>query len=121
MYKSKYFNESLEQTTRPKVDMEEKENEIVVTMDIPGTLLEDIDVSLNNRLLSVNTKKGQKNKNYKYSYINERVNGPYSRSIYLPINASLLNITCTYINGVLTIRTPINSTSTSKKITVLAK
>jgi len=98
----KFFTNTFTSTTM-KSDLEENDNEYVLTVDIPGANKEDISVSFDEDMLTIKheIKKEEKNDNKKYVF-KERFSQSESRSFYLE-NANPEDIKAKYENGVLTV------------------
>ena len=94
------FNEAISREMR--TDIEENENQYLITMDIPGVNKENIDISLLDGTVTVSVKKVKtetENKNY---VIRERSVRSDSRSFYLYI-IDENSIKAKYENGILTL------------------
>ncbi len=103
----------------PKVDVYEKNNQIVVKADIPGIDEKDLSVELEGNLLTISGKKEEekevKEKNY---HRIERSFGSFCRSITLPDGIEADKINAEYKKGVLTINIPKSKATETKKIEV---
>ncbi|PIZ67609.1 MAG: hypothetical protein COY19_05245, partial [Candidatus Marinimicrobia bacterium CG_4_10_14_0_2_um_filter_48_9] len=96
-----------EESGQLTIDMFQTPTEIVIEAMIAGVKPEDIDVSVNKDMLTINGKR-QKSKetseeNY---YYKELYWGSFSRSIMLPQEVDTDNVDATIKNGVLKIRLP---------------
>ncbi len=91
----------------PAVDIHETENELVVRADIPGLEEKDLDVRIENNMLTI---RGERQTDKSVSGDNylrvERVYGSFSRSFSLPSTVNPDGIKAEYKNGVLTVRVP---------------
>ncbi|MBO2537045.1 Hsp20/alpha crystallin family protein [Rummeliibacillus suwonensis] len=93
---------------QPSVDIEEKDHSYEVTMDLPGMNKEDINVTYNNNLLTVEANQDQETekKDDKANYIRrERVSRSFKRQFVID-NVQFEGIECKYENGVLNIVLP---------------
>lgn len=103
----------------PAIDMSESEKEIVVSAEIPGMDGEDIDISLNGRVLTIKGERKQekegKEKNYHFL---ECRYGTFSRSFELPADVDSEKIKAGYKDGVLKINLPKTKQQSVKKIEV---
>lgn len=113
---------SLSETSwAPKIDVTEKEQEYQIKAEIPGLNEKDINVSIENRLLTI---KGEKNKeankeDKENKYIlSERMFGSFQRSITLPENIKTDNIKASFKNGVLSIKIEKEKIEEPKKIEI---
>lgn len=88
----------------PRVDVSEREGEITVKAEIPGCDAEDIDVSLEGRLLTIKGEKKQETEEKKENFHRtERSYGYFSRTLELPSEVDPENIDATYKKGVLSL------------------
>lgn len=100
--------EMMEKRMRPAiVDMEEKDNEIVVTAELPGMDKKGIKVDVTADSISIKAEKREekekeeKKKNY---YYKERTYGGFYRSMSLPAEIDPASVKATYRDGVLEIK-----------------
>ena len=109
-------------TWAPAVDIYETEKEIVLKADLPGLKLEDVDISLNNNVLSVRGErrfeKEVKDDNY---HRVERAYGNFVRTFTLPNTVNVEQIEASYENGVLKIAMPKREEARPKQIKVNVK
>jgi HSP20 family protein len=93
----------------PSMDVAESDNEIRLCLDLPGVDEKDIDVSLDDDLLTVRGEKkseqerGDKKENY---HLVERAYGAFQRSLRLPFKANPEEVKAAFNNGVLTVTMP---------------
>jgi len=103
----------------PSVDMAESEKEILVRAEIPGMDGNDIDISINGRVLTIKgerkQEKEEKGKNYHFT---ECRYGTFSRSFELPADVDIEKIKAGYKEGVLKINLPKTKQQSVKKIEV---
>jgi HSP20 family protein len=123
----KFFNEegSDGQTLKawaPRMDVEESDREILVKADLPGVDPKDVDIQVENNVLTVRggkeEKKEEKRKNY---YRTERFIGQFYRSISLPAGADSDKVSASSANGTVTITIPKKLEAQPKKIAVIPK
>jgi len=109
-------------TWAPAVDIYETEKEIVLKADLPGMNLADVDISLNNNVLSVRGErkfeKDVKEDNY---HRVERTYGNFVRTFTLPNTVNADQIEASYENGVLRITMPKREEARPKQIKVNVK
>lgn len=102
------------------IDVYETEGEIVIKSTMAGVKPEDIDISINNDMLTVRGRREEsaniKEENYLYK---ECYWGSFSRSIILPTEVDNKNIDAELENGVLTVT--LKKISHDKKIEVNVK
>jgi len=94
----------------PDVDLQEKPDLYIVTMDAPGTDESKMNVKLEGQVLSISLKTEQAkdetdDKGGQYIY-RERFVGEFQRSLTLPGPVNSAKMTTDYHNGVLTITIP---------------
>jgi HSP20 family protein len=91
-------------TWAPPVDIYETENELVVKVDLPDLQEKDIDVRVENNMLTIRgERKFDKDVNEDNYLRIERVFGSFMRSFSLPNTVSSETIRAEYRNGVLTL------------------
>ena len=99
------------------IDVYQEKNDVVVKSTIAGVKPEDIDISVNNDMLTIRGKREHEEtideKNY---YYRECYWGNFSRSIILPCEVKTDKITAKLKNGVLTVRLP--KAKTEKKVAI---
>ena len=92
----------------PSLDIVEKEDKYVATIELSGIKKEDLNIHLNNGSLIISGEKKQENKEEKDSFIvSERSYGMFKREIPLPENIIEENVEAIYNKeGVLIINIP---------------
>lgn len=106
----------------PSVDIEEKEREFRITVELPGLKKEEIKIDIKDNLLSISgeKKKGKKTEDENY-YRAERTFGSFQRTFRLPEYADKDNIAAEYKNGILTVSIPKLEESISKNVAIKIK
>jgi HSP20 family protein len=90
-----------------KIDVKDKEKEIVVLAEIPGVELEDVDIALTSHYLSISgTKHAEKDDHHKGYYHLERSYGFFRRVIPLPCEVEKEGAEAIFKNGLLRIKLP---------------
>jgi HSP20 family protein len=103
----------------PAVDIFETENELVVKADLPEVDEKDIDVRVENNMLTVRGERKFEEKTEKENYLRvERTYGTFSRSFSLPNTVNHEAIQADYKNGVLTVTLPKRAESKPKQVKV---
>ncbi len=101
------------------IDVYQTENDIVIKSTIAGVKPEDLDVSINNDMVTVKGERKNEeiveNGNY---YYQECYWGSFSRSVLLPVDVIPEKADASLKNGILTIRLPKADTTRVKKIQV---
>jgi HSP20 family protein len=91
----------------PAVDIFDKGGEVVIHAELPGIKKEDIDVRVENNVLTIRGKKDRKEEVKEEGYYRaERVYGSFSRSFSLPSTVEVSKIAAEYKDGILTLRLP---------------
>jgi HSP20 family protein len=91
----------------PAVDIVETENDLVLTADIPGIKLEDIDIRLENGTLTISGERKFENEEKKGAYHRvERSYGSFQRAFALPDTVDVDKVDAHYENGVLKVTLP---------------
>ena len=86
------------------VDIIEAENIFTITLDLPGLVKNDINISVNEGVLTVSgERKGTEAGDEKYFHYIERHGGKFSRSFRLPELVDADTIKASYKNGVLSL------------------
>jgi HSP20 family protein len=87
-----------------KLDMYEDEKSLHVDVELPGVQRQDIDLSLEDGVLHLQTEQSTENTDEKENYyIKERTFGEWSRSVTLPIPVNQENIEAVFKDGILKI------------------
>lgn len=106
-----------------KVDVKDNDNRVVVTMEIPGVDMKDIELSMRGDGLVVKgEKKEEKEEKEKGYYRIERTYGSFYRMIPIPCEVDRDNVEATYKDGVLKVTLPKTKETlqNEKKISVKA-
>ena len=89
----------------PALDLNETDNEYVVTIELPGVRKEDVSVEITEGVLTVRgEKKTEREEKKERSRWVERSYGSFSRSFTLPANATPDRIDASYKDGILALR-----------------
>jgi HSP20 family protein len=91
----------------PPVDITEGEDALVLSFDLPGLKEDEIQVELDDNVLTVSGERERKHEVKQDDYFRyERRFGSFSRSVALPAGVKDDQIEASYENGVLEIRVP---------------
>jgi HSP20 family protein len=105
----------------PKIDIFEDESSYHLEAELPGIKEKDIDIQVDNHILSIKAKQEEKiehkDKNY---YRRERYYGEFQRSIHLPNNINSEKITADFKHGILHITILKTGKGTAKKVILKA-
>ncbi|MCA0402249.1 MAG: Hsp20/alpha crystallin family protein [Proteobacteria bacterium] len=103
----------------PLVDIKEEKDCFLVLADVPGVKKEDIDISLENHVLTLKGQRQFERTEQHQGYTRrERTQGQFYRRFSLPQTADDAKITARYAHGVLEIRIPKREAATEKKIEI---
>jgi len=103
----------------PKVDIYEKSGSVVVKADVPGIEEKNLNVELENNILTISGVKEEEHETKEKNYHRvERNYGSFCRSITLPDSIVPDKIEADYKKGVLTVNVPKSKESIPKKVTV---
>ena len=94
-------------TWTPRVDISENENEYKVVADLPGMDKKDVNISLENDVLTINGRREtNREENGENFHLSERVYGSFNRSFNLHNKVDQEKIRAEFTNGELTIHLP---------------
>jgi len=105
-------------TWAPPVDIYETENELVVRADLPDLQEKDIDVRVENNMLTIRGERKFDDVNEDNYLRVERNYGSFMRSFSLPNTVSSENIRAEYHNGVLSLHMAKSEESKPKQIKI---
>lgn len=101
------------------IDVYQTDNEIVIKSTIAGVKPEDLDVSINNDMVTIKgERKNEEVVGAENYYYQECYWGHFSRSVVLPVDILSEKSEASLKNGILTIRLPKADTTKIKKIQV---
>ena len=103
------------------LDVVEQEDELLVRASIPGVKVEDIDVSIENQVLTIKaeTKTDESHKEGGY-LVRERRSGSFHRSLGLPETVDADQAKTSYADGVLTVNLPMAESKKAKHLRIEA-
>jgi HSP20 family protein len=101
---------------KPALDIQETDKQYVITLEVPGAEEKDIQLALDNDVLTVRGEKRQEQETKEGGYHRiERSYGSFQRALNLPENANQDSIKAAFKNGVLTITIDKRETGTPKR------
>lgn len=101
------------------IDVYQTENDIVIKSTIAGVKPEDLDVSINNDMITIRgERKNEEQVQEENYYYQECYWGSFSRSVILPVDVIAEKIEASMKNGILTVRLPKADANKTKKIQV---
>jgi HSP20 family protein len=103
----------------PAVDIYETENELVIKADLPDVNPQNLDIRVENNILTIRGERKFESKVKEDNYLRvERAYGSFSRSFSLANSVKTDDIQADYQNGVLTLRLPKREEAKPKQIKV---
>ena len=103
----------------PRVDISETDNEFVVKAEIPEVKKEDVKVSVDNGVLTIQgERKQEKEEKGKKFHRVERFYGSFVRSFTLPDNVDETKVKATFKDGMLNLQIPKTAETKPKAIEV---
>lgn len=105
----------------PDTDVVERENEIQVICELPGLGRDEVELSLENNVLTISGEKQEQREQGGESdtyHLSERRWGRFSRSFVLPREVDQERINAHFENGVLTISIPKSEKARRRKIEI---
>jgi HSP20 family protein len=103
----------------PSVDIDEQDDKYVIKADLPGVEKKDIDVKLENGMLSIRGEKRTETESGNGKrHRTERFHGTFARSFTLPDSVDVDNVDASYKDGVLTLAIPKKEQAKPKSIDI---
>lgn len=103
----------------PAVEISETDTEILVTAELPGIRRENVDIEIENNVLSLSgEKQEEREEKKKETYVYERSYGSFRRSFTLPAPVDEENVKAEFSDGVLRIHLPKLHKSHGRKISI---
>jgi HSP20 family protein len=103
----------------PEADVVETEDHIQVTVELPGMKPEEINIDLENNVLTIAGEKHEEREEKNNTWhLSERRYGSFSRSFVLPRDVEQDKISAHFENGILRVRIPKSEKARRRKIEV---
>ncbi|MBZ0263821.1 Hsp20/alpha crystallin family protein [bacterium] len=121
-----FFNSNMDESVinrvwSPRVDIIEGENEVRVYADIPGMVKEDLDITLEDSVLSITgTRKPIEDREGEKMHVSERAHGKFTRRFHLQETINAEGIEASFKDGVLTLILPKVEKAKPRKIEISA-
>lgn len=111
MFRSPMFPEMFPMKTEalwePALDLSESEKEVIVRLEVPGFHKENLDVKLDNELLTIAGHREFRNEVKGEEFLwTEREEGRFSRTLRIPTTVDPAKVEAMYENGLLTVKLP---------------
>lgn len=101
------------------IDVYQTDNDIVIKSTIAGVKPEDLDVTINNDMVTIRgERRNEEQVTQENFYYQECYWGSFSRSVILPVDVLSEKAEASMKNGILTIRLPKSDNTKTKKIQV---
>lgn len=108
-------------TLIPHTDMYEEKGKLVVKTELPGINEKDLEVTLEENILTIKAEKKEEVAEDATHHARERYYGKYVRSISLPFHVEGEKVSATFENGILELQLPRAEELKAKRIEVKAK
>jgi HSP20 family protein len=105
-------------TFDPSIDVHEGENDVVFVCDVPGVKKDDLEVTLENDVLTIKGVRRFEGKD-KEQIVLGRAYGSFNRTFALPDYLDDANLTAQLADGVLTISIPKQAKAKPRKIQII--
>jgi HSP20 family protein len=103
----------------PAVELAETESSVELTMELPGMTKDDVEISLQNNVLTIRGEKmEEKEAKESERYVFERYYGSFQRAFTLPATVEESDVTAEFKNGVLKVHMPKSAEAKGRKITI---
>ncbi len=116
-FEDPFFKET--RTMLPPINLREEANRFIVEAELPGLSAKDIQIDVNDRVLTIRgEKKSMEQKEEHRTHLVESRYGSFQRSITLPKNANLDQITAEHKRGILYIFIPKDQAAPPRQIDI---
>jgi len=103
----------------PAVDIKEEEERYLITADVPGVETKDIEITMENGVLSIKGERSIRSKEQRQGYKRiERASGSFYRRFSMPDTVDAEGITASSSNGVLEVTIPKKQAVQPRRIAV---
>lgn len=100
-------------------DVDETDDEFLITADLPGVKKDDVSIEVNGRNLIIHAERHRdESGETRHRHFTTRYFGSYERSVYLPDNVDKDEISASFHNGVLEISMPKTEAEQSNQIEI---
>jgi HSP20 family protein len=105
----------------PAMDLVESEDEFVLRADLPGLSEEDVNIELEDNVLTISGERKSEHEQRKEGYYRvERASGSFARSLTLPEGVDPEKVRAQFDRGVLEVRIPKPEQRKPRKVTISA-
>lgn len=104
------------------VDVYEEKGNVVAKMSLPGVKSEELDISLEDNMLTISGRREEEKETDKKDYYSKEIRrGSFSRSVSLPKSVDATKTEAKYENGELVITMPVVASAKEKAVKVKIK
>ena len=100
------------------MDILRRGEELVVRVDLPGVAADDVEVTVENHVLSVSAERRALHQDGDQILLQERFDGAISRKLRVPDWVDADAVTADYTDGVLTVRLPVADKANARRVQV---
>ncbi len=109
------------ETLSPYTDIQEEKDQLVVKTELPGINEADLEVTLEDNILTIKAEKKEETTEDTTHHTRERYYGTYVRSISLPYHVNGDKVSATFEKGVLELRLPKAEELKARRIEIKAQ
>ena len=103
----------------PRVDIVDKEDEILVRAELPGVDKKDLDVNISDNMLIIKGETKREEKEEKGEYFRSEITrGSFSRTLQLPAEVDQKSVNAAFNNGMLEVHLPKTQKLEKQKVAV---
>lgn len=102
------------------MDVIRREDELLVTVDLPGVCSDQITIDLENHVLTISAERHASYGDNDQVLLQERFDGAVSRRLRVPDWVDTDQVSATHVDGVLTVRLPLADRAKPRRISVSA-
>jgi HSP20 family protein len=103
----------------PRVDVLDREGEVLVRAEVPGVEKKDLKVELAGQMLTISGERHREEKEEKGGYFHSEIaHGSFSRTIRLPQDVTLEKVTAEFKDGMLEVHLPKTEPTEHRRIDV---
>lgn len=105
--------------SNPKVDIIDREKELVVRAEMPGVDRKEIDIEITDHAVTLKGRRSSETEEKKDEYYHSEIwQGAFSRTIALPVNVETQHAEAKFKDGILTITLPKSKQALRRKLEV---
>jgi HSP20 family protein len=114
----RFFEDLTTRDWLPAAEVVENENAMIFTFEVPGLEQKDINISMENGMLTISGEKVSTEHKETDYLRSERWYGKFSRSFSLPPSVDTANVSAQLRNGILTVTVPKKEEARPKKVEI---